>query len=665
MTGITDRDVRHTELYGKVCDYFGALNAVGQDRIVDAADIAASADGQRVAFTGTLHQDLSRAPVTRVCLLDLASRQLTRVGAGDGSDRLPRWSPDGTRLAFISDRAEAGNFQLYLARGDGSEVRAAPPVDGIIEALQWSPDGQRILLLVAGFGADLAGCQGGNTTFSQPEASRLPAWMPSVDTGEAANLWRHVFVLRIETGQMIALPAEGINCWEATWVGDERIAAVTSRSHSEGSWYRAQLTSFDLRGGQSHVLFTPSDQIGVPAGSPAGRRIALIEAVCSDRMIVAGELKLIDAPTGRVRTIDTAGVDVTHVAWRSERHLMFTGHRAFETVIGEVDVETGKASEQWASTERTFGNWYPAMWPLSSGGCVAVGEAYDVAPEIVLIRDGHYQVVLSLDARQNREAARAHIAPVMWRGRDGLEIHGWLVKPAVDRPMPVVMDIHGGPVWSHRNRWQGRLRGAKLMTDHGIAVFYPNPRGSSARGLDFARHVAGDMGGEDTHDYLTGLDALVANGTADPKRLGVTGISYGGFMSAWLITQDTRFAAAAPISCVSNWYSQHRTSQIPHFDTMFLNGRPDQPGGHYFERSPAMHASRVRTPTLQLTGALDQNTPPTQALEFHRSLLEHGVESVLVTYPTAGHGIRSFPEVLDATTRYVGWFLNHLGVAAR
>jgi dipeptidyl aminopeptidase/acylaminoacyl peptidase len=660
-----DRDIRQTQLYGKVCDYFRTLNAVGQDRIVDAADLAASADGGRVAFTGTLHEDLSRAPLTRVCLLDLTSRKLSRVEAGNGSDRLPRWSPDGAWLAFISDRAQAGNFQLHLARGDGSDVRAAPAVDGIIEALQWSPDGQRILLLVAGFGADLAGCQGGNTTFSQAQSAQLPAWMPTVDTGDAANLWRRLFVFRVEAEQMAALAMDGINPWEATWVGNERIAAVTSRSHSEGSWYRAQLTSFDLSGGESHVLFTPSDQIGVPAGSPAGRRVAIIEAVCSDRLIVCGDLKLIDTVTGRVRTIDTAGVDVTHVAWRDERHLMFTGHRAFETVVGEVDVETGKASEQWAGTDRTFGNWYPVVWPLASGGCVAVGEAYEVAPEIVLIRDGHYEVMLSLDARPKREAAKAHIAPVMWSGRDGLEIHGWLVKPAVDRPMPVVMDIHGGPVWSHRNRWQGRLRGAKLLTDHGIAVFYPNPRGSSARGQAFARHVAGDMGGEDTYDYLTGLDALVANGTADPKRLGVTGISYGGFMSAWLITQDTRFAAAAPISCVSNWYSQHRTSQIPHFDAMFLKGKPDQPGGHYFERSPSMHASRARTPTLQLTGALDQNTPPTQALEFHRSLLEQGVESVLVTYPTAGHGIRSFPEVLDATTRYVDWFLKHFGSVTR
>ncbi len=229
--------------------------------------------------------------------------------------------------------------------------------------------------------------------------------------------------------------------------------------------------------------------------------------------------------------------------------------------------------------------------------------------------------------------------------------------------MPLVMDIHGGPVWCCRNRWQGRLRGAKVLADHGIASLYPNPRGSSGRGADFALHVKGDMGGEDTYDYLTGVEILVRRGIADPKRLGVTGISYGGFMSAWLITQDTRFAAAAPISCVANWYSQHRTSQIPYFDALFLDGKPAAPNGLFFARSPALFAERVQTPVLQLTGALDQNTPPTQALEFHRSLLEQGVKSVLATYPAAGHGIRSFPEVLDATTRYVSWFLEHFAEA--
>jgi len=270
--------------------------------------------------------------------------------------------------------------------------------------------------------------------------------------------------------------------------------------------------------------------------------------------------------------------------------------------------------------------------------------------------------VTSLDVRDAREdKPEIKITPVYWRARDGLEMQGWIVRPQIDGPLPLVMDIHGGPVWSCRNRWQGRLRGTHVLARHGVAVFYPNPRGSGGRGLEFARLVVGDMGGEDTYDYLTGIDSLVERGMADPKRLGVTGISYGGFMSAWLITQDPRFAAAAPISCVADWYSQHRTSQIPYFDELFLGGSALEPGGKFFQRSPVMHVRQTRTPTLQLTGALDQNTPRTQALEFHRSLLEQGVQSILLTYPTAGHGIRGYPEVIDATTRYVGWFLQHLG----
>ena len=198
-----------------------------------------------------------------------------------------------------------------------------------------------------------------------------------------------------------------------------------------------------------------------------------------------------------------------------------------------------------------------------------------------------------------------------------------------------------------------------MLADRGIASLYPNPRGSAGRGRDFARRVKGDMGGEDTHDFLAGLDAAVDRGIADPKRLGVTGISYGGFMSSWLVTQDSRFAAAAPISPVANWYSQHRTSQVSHFDRIFLDDRPNAGDGLYCSRSPAMFAERVTTPVLVIAGGEDRNTPPTQALEFHRSVLEAGGRSLLVTYPNAGHGVRTFPEVVDATARYVGWMLEH------
>jgi dipeptidyl aminopeptidase/acylaminoacyl peptidase len=199
-----------------------------------------------------------------------------------------------------------------------------------------------------------------------------------------------------------------------------------------------------------------------------------------------------------------------------------------------------------------------------------------------------------------------------------------------------------------------------LLVSQGYAVLNPNPRGSSGRGQEFARHVFGDMGGADTHDFLSGIDALVERGVADPDSIAVMGGSYGGYMAAWLVTQDSRFAAAIPISPVTDWYSQHFTSNIPFFDALFLDGDPEAPGDNFHARSPVAHASKVRSPCLNIAGALDRCTPPGQAEEFHRALLEHGVESQLLIYPQEGHGVRAFPAVIDVCTRILDFLGAHL-----
>ncbi len=656
-----DREIRQTTLYAEVADYFRAIHAPGRNKVTDAADACIEPSGQRVALTGTLFNDLDSAPVTRICIVEVDSGEVRQLPCPANNDRLPRWSPDGDKLAFLSDRAAAGKSQLYLAQSDDLDNPAATPnIEGFVEYMHWSPDGSKILLGVAGFGADLAGYQGGAKISAKKR--ELPAWMPSIDTGDAENLWRSIYVHYTETGVTRKVSAHGLNYWEACWLGEDGFLCIVTDSHSEGSWYQAELRRFRLDGGDGRVAFSPRDQIGLPAASPSGAYACITEAVCSDRGIVCGTLKLVDVETGDTSVIDTDGVEVTSAIWRDDHNLVYAGHRGFETVVAEYSVAEDKITTHWHGTDRTFGAWYPSVWASPNGGAIAVGEAYDVAPELVSLKEGDYSVITSFASKASRDPmfCNSVTEPVVWIARDDLEIQGWLIRPQGDGPFPLVVDIHGGPVWQCRNRWAGRLRGAKVLADQGIASLYPNPRGSSGRGQDFARLVKGDMGGEDTYDYLTGCDALVEHGVADPDRLGVTGISYGGFMSAWLITQDDRFAAAVPISCVSNWYSQHRTSQIPYFDEYFLEGSAYMASGKFFDRSPAMFAGKVKTPTLQLTGARDQNTPPTQALEFHRSLLEHGVRSVLLTYPTAGHGIRSYPEVIDHTARYVGWFLEHL-----
>lgn len=222
--------------------------------------------------------------------------------------------------------------------------------------------------------------------------------------------------------------------------------------------------------------------------------------------------------------------------------------------------------------------------------------------------------------------------------------------------------VHGGPTWHWRPYWLGATPAltAAVLLRHGYALFLPNPRGSTGRGQDFARMVKGDEGGADTFDILSGIDMLVARGTADPARLGVTGISYGGFMSAWLATQDCRFAAAVPVSPATDRISHLFTTNIPAYVTSYLIDRYDDPAGCFFTRSPIMHVRNARTPTLMICGAVDRCTPPEQAQEFHNALLLSGVKSQLVTYPQEGHGVRSFPTAIDCAARSVAWFEVHM-----
>jgi dipeptidyl aminopeptidase/acylaminoacyl peptidase len=356
---------------------------------------------------------------------------------------------------------------------------------------------------------------------------------------------------------------------------------------------------------------------------------------------------------------------VTFTAWQGEDALLYAGHRAFETVLALYHPATGAHRILWADDRRTFGD---ARFPTAAPGAVPgtaafLAEGHFARPALLLLDpEGIERRVLELgdDAAARRFEAMGSARAERWTAPDGREIHGWLLEPQRGRPNALVFDIHGGPVWLWRPRFIGRPGYAQFLLERGYAVFQPNPRGSSGRGQDHARQVFGDMGGADTKDYLSGLDSLVAQGIADPKRLGVTGGSYGGFMSAWLITQDQRFAAAVPVAPVTDWVSEHLTCHIGHFCEMFLADEMTNPGGRYFTRSPVFFADRVTAPTLLVCGALDRNTPPGQALEFHKALRMNGKTSILLTYPSEGHGIRKMPAVIDFCARMAAWFDAHM-----
>ena len=657
-----NRDLRDTPLYRQVEEHFRSALEPAFGRISDAADPAPSPDGRRIAFTGSKLEKLEGTPSTRICLADVAEGTFEEVTAGPNDDRLPRWSPDGTVLAFLSDRAQKGRHQLYLLEsGRVGEARATPAVDGTIEDLSWSPDGSQILLGVAGLGAELAGVQGSGSTKKADE--ELPSWIPDVEAGPDENSWRRAWIFDVESREVRPVSREGLNVWEAAWCGPGQIAGIVADGPAEDTWYEAPLALIDPGSGKESILYRSDRQLEVPAASPSGRRLSVIEAICSDRLVVAGDLLLVDPDTGDATRVETAGVDVTHAVWRDEDRLLFIGIRGMDLVVGQLDAAAGPNAtrELWSSPESS-GFYEPRVQPAGQDGFALTLQSYDRYPQVVVVEGGAARTVVSLaheGSRYVRDMA-GRLDRVSWTAPDGLEIEGLLARPDGDGPFPLVTNVHGGPVSARVNIWGMSWQLTPLLVSRGYAVFFPNPRGSSGRGQAFAEMVYGDMGGGDARDILAGIDALVERGLADPERLGVMGGSYGGFMSAWLVTQDERFAAAVAYSPVTDWYSQHLTSNIGHWDRLILDDDLSNPGGEYFKRSPIAFAHRARTPTLLTAGSVDRCTPPGQAREFYQALLEKGVETELAIYPGEGHGVRKLPATIDWVARTVGWFERHM-----
>ncbi|SES30150.1 S9 family peptidase [Lentzea albida] len=655
----SSRETAHTEQGDFVLGHLLAVHEPGFGKPSNLREPHVTRDGTRTVVTADVLDGLRGRP--RTALYTATDGRFRQVSALGGSARSGRFSPDGRTLAFLADRAVPGVFQLHLrADGDLGEAEPAPAVPGTVEYLHWSPDGRRVLLGVAGLGAELSGGQGSGTNHA---ADRAEPWFPHVEDEVGDEAWRSLWVYTPATGVLHRLSPEGLNCWEAGWSGPDRVAAISSTAPGEDDWYDAALTLIDLGGGV-RTLLTSEVQLGLPAGSPDGRVVAVVEAVCSDRWLVAGDLLLLDVESGETRRIDTRGVDVTRLDWIDDVRLGYLGQRHLNSVAGVLDTTSGGVSEVFDTPVACGGStgMHTDGAFTADGRVCTVHDSYRLPPQLVLSGEGGDRVLASTShpGTDHLLSVAGTSAPVSWRAPDGLEIEGILCTPDGDGPFPLVVNIHGGPIWQFRDMWSMRSQWVPLLVARGYAVLNPNPRGSSGRGQAFAGMVAGDMGGADTHDILSAIDALVDRGVADPTRIGLIGGSYGGFMSSWLVTQDDRFAAAVPVAPVTDWRSQNLTSNIAAWGARFLSPSPDDREARTLDRSPVVHAGKARTPCLNVAGALDNCTPPGQALEFHRALRANGVPSALVVYPQEGHGVRGYPAQIDFLTRVLAWFERHM-----
>ncbi|TWP33690.1 alpha/beta hydrolase family protein [Leekyejoonella antrihumi] len=602
----------------------------GLGRLIDITDIAPSPGGDRIAVTGNVMDSLDRPPHPTCHLIEVATGKIRRLGGVGPS----AWSSDGTSLAYVNTPTSVAILDTVT----GS--RRSYELPGVIEYLRFAPRKSSVLAGVAQMSADRSGADGsGALSQDAPPLETHPVEDSSHDAG-----WRHAWRIDPEEGTVCQVSPPGWNVWEADWCA-AGIVAVASRHPEESAWYHARIVM--LRGPHTppRVIARSAAQLGLLCASPDGTAIAYAEAICSDRGIVAGDAKILDLHSQEITPVDSGNVDVTSLAWRDESTLLATGQCNLTTVVAEA-TRDGNWRQVWSSEQRTCGDWYPNAVPIATDdgpGFAAAIHDYGHPPALTIVTSAGEHTLLDTGnpGSDYRRSIGGTLHATRWHAPDGLEIAGLLATPNSPPPHPLIVLIHGGPVAAYRPSWNLIYDWTPLLVASGYAVLHPNPRGSGGRGQQFASLVRGDMGGADTHDLISAVDALTQRGAIDPQRVAVTGRSYGGYMSAWLATQDDRWAAAIPMAPVTNWISQHFTTNINSFDEIFLDDTVTNPAGRFFSRSPIFFAERVRTPVLLIGGGQDRCTPPGQAVEFHHALSHHEKDSTLVIYPNEGHHINS------------------------
>src|SRR5512143_1063093 len=527
-------------------------------------DAQVSPDGAWVAFelaerTKT-DTKLMRSAVWLVSAQGGDARQLTH---GPRADRRPRWSPDGQWLAFVSDRAEDGHMQLCLLPRAMGEAAPLTEVKGHIEDFSWAADGKRIYLLL--------------TDAQTDEEKRRHDAKDDAHEFETHPRLSRVHAVDVATRAVTPLTAGDWHAWEfdVSAAGD-RIAFVAADNPYEWSWYRSRNTVCEPRAANETVVHESRRQLARPLLSPDGANVAFLTSTWSDRGVTSGDVYVVSAAGGEARNL-TPGYagSVSWMTWSADgRMLTFLALEDTRQVIGEIEVMSGAMRKLWSEEVAVSNSGQPVFSASADGRTLALVRESGTMPRDVWLGrragDAFEWQRLTDMFPQMTEYEPVALESIRWAGADGLNMQGYLLKPSNfqrGKPHPMVTVVHGGPTSAYFCHYPLTNRWISMLAAAGLVVFLPNPRGSIGRGVAFAEANLDDMGGKDYQDIMAGVGHSVAQGIADPARLGIAGWSYGGFMAMWAVSQSDRFKAAMAGAGIANWRSFHGLTKYPTFDS--------------------------------------------------------------------------------------------------
>jgi dipeptidyl aminopeptidase/acylaminoacyl peptidase len=645
----------------------------GLNRGHSVGQVAVSPDGQHLAWIEWTHEGQE---IRLASLADPAKSERVTAAAKsdehcDESDLT--WEPDAKALAFFSDCAHPGKqTDLYLSHLDGHAVRRLTELKGYVDAPAFSPDGSRIAFLYV---------EGA----TRPAGALAAMKPPSGVIGEDGIEIQRVAMARTDATKPEApeeaTPAK-LHVFEFDWRPDSKgLAYVAADPPGENNWWVAKLYT-EVLGAQPQAILSPSEipgplhglQIAVPRWSPDGKNIAFIGGLMSDQGATGGDLWLIPAAGGQPRNltpqrpaspawIEWSGNDtlfVSEVAGGNAQLVRFRlrGDQA-EADAPLFNLSASVSDSRFEQSLSTTADHQIFVFHASS---------FERAPEIYLARTG-LTPATSLAALTQLTHLNDGVKPawgdsvsLTWKSGP-FNVQGWLMLPKDFNPAkkyPLIVLVHGGPASAMQAYWGADGFGAATFSALGYFVLQPNPRGSFGQGEAFTQANRQDFGYGDLGDILAGVDTALAKYPIDPNRVGLTGWSYGGFMSMFAVTQTHRFRAAVAGAGISDWQSYYGENSIAQWMPPYFGATVYDDPAVYAKSSAINFIKQVQTPILIVVGDRDGECPAPQSYEFWNALRDRHVPTQLVVYPNEGHGFTDHGHRRDVIERAIDWFARYM-----
>ncbi|MGB8438443.1 MAG: S9 family peptidase [Candidatus Acidiferrales bacterium] len=563
------------------------------------------------------------------------------------------WSPDSVKLAFLSDAAQKSQPQLFVASVNSSTpAKKLTNFKGFVSDPGWSPDGTRIALLY--------------TENATRAAGPLVAETPDEGVVSENFLEQRLTLVDPATASTRPVSPADIYVYEFDWAPDSKRLVVTAApGNGDDNWYIANFFALDTTSNtMTPLMQKPAMQIAVPRWSPDGKTIAFIGGLMSDEGSIGGDVYSIPAMGGDARDV-TPGMkaSASTITWSADSKIILCAeNKDGLAALGVIDASAGGENTLHTFEGRVSAGGYGIAISISTDGqtSAAIQQSFDNPPEVWAGKLGAWKQITHKNA--SLHPAWGKSVSLHWTTEIG-SVQGWLTYPLDFDPAkkyPLVVCVHGGPSSAVTPSWPSRWSYYRALPSQGYFLRQPNPRGSYGQGDAFTRANVKDFGGGDFLDIMAGVDQAIHSAPINPNRLGITGWSYGGYMTMWAVTQTNRFAAAVSGAGLSDWLSYYGENKIDQWMLPFFGASVYDDPMIYAKSAPITFIKNVKTPTLMVVGDRDGECPPPQSYEFWHALKTLGVPNELVIYPNEGHAFADPAHIRDVIERTAAWFNRYL-----